>query len=171
MKSAWVLFAVVLALAACSGDGDGDAGGAGKATVERVVDGDTIVLSGGDRVRLVQVDATEADSNECYSAEAAAVLEELLPAGTMVRLEADPALDDVDEFGRLLRYVHRDDLNVNLELVRLGAATAYFFQGDRGRYAAELEDAARAAREVGRGLWGACHVEWNPERSATAEPR
>ena len=39
-----------------------------------------------------------------------------------VTLEADPALDRVDRYGRLLRYVLRAGRNVNLELVRLGAA-------------------------------------------------
>jgi micrococcal nuclease len=173
MKSASVLaatVALVLAFAACSGESS-DAGDVAETAVERVADGDTIVLDGGDRVRLVQIDATELGESECYSAEAMAVLEELLPAGTTVRLEADPRLDDVDEYGRLLRYVHRGELNVNLELVRRGAAAPYFFHRERGRYASELEDAARAAREDGLGLWGACDLEWNPDRPATAQPR
>ena len=49
-----------------------------------------------------------------------------------------------------------DDLNVNLELVRRGAASPYFFDDDRGRYADDLLDAGRDAEEAGRGLWGAC---------------
>jgi micrococcal nuclease len=163
--------AMALAVAACSGEGGSDAGAAGESVVERVADGDTLVLEGGDRVRLVQIDATELGEGECYAEEAMAALEELVPPGATVRLEADPRLDDVDDFGRLLRYVHSDGRNVNLELVREGAAAPYFFHGERGRYATELEAAGRAAREAGRGLWGACRLEWNPERPATAEPR
>ena len=74
----------------------------------------------------------------------------------------------MDQYGRLLRYVHVGDRNVNLELVRRGAAAPYFFHGEHGRYASELENAGEAARDAGRGMWGACRVAWNPERSATA---
>jgi micrococcal nuclease len=72
-----------------------------------------------------------------------------------VTLDADPALDHVDRYGRLLRYVWRDGLNVNLELVRRGAAAPYFYGGDRGRYASRLLADAVAAKRAGRGLWGA----------------
>jgi endonuclease YncB( thermonuclease family) len=143
---------VVLALAGC-GDDEGARTGA---TVARVVDGDTIRLEDGTRVRLVQIDAPEADLRECYAARATRALERLVPVGTEVELEADPALDDRDRFGRVLRYVLRDGTNVNLELVRAGAAAPYFFRGDRGRYADDLLDAAEEARDERRGLWGAC---------------
>ncbi|HSK15260.1 MAG TPA: thermonuclease family protein, partial [Gaiellaceae bacterium] len=122
----------------------------------RVADGDTIVLAGGDRVRLVQIDAPELGEGECYAREAQRELGRLLTPGTSVRLEADPLLDGVDRFGRLLRYVHSDGTNVNLALVRRGAASVWFFEGDRGCYAAELLAAARAAAAAGLGLWRAC---------------
>ncbi len=47
-------------------------------------------------------------------------------------LEADTALDKVDRYGRLLRYVRDGGVNVNLELVRRGAATPYFYKRDWG---------------------------------------
>ncbi len=80
----------------------------------------------------------------------------MLPPGARISLEADPALDRVDRYGRLLRYVHRSGRNVNLELVRRGAASVWFFEGDRGRYADRLLAAARRAKAARRGLWGAC---------------
>jgi micrococcal nuclease len=153
MRRALAAAAAVLALAACA---SGAETAAEDARVARVVDGDTIELAGGERVRLVQIDAPEAREDECYAAESAAALESLLPPDAPIRLEADPRLDDTDRFDRLLRYVHRDDLNVNLELVRRGAASVWFFEGDRGRYADELLAAARAAEEGAVGLWGAC---------------
>ena len=105
-------------------------------------------------------------TSECYAQEASAALGDLLPPGAEIRLEADPRLDDVDRFGRLLRYVHRGEQNVNLELVRSGAASVWFFEGDRGRYADELLEAARTARDAGRGLWGACpSTPLDPERA------
>jgi len=151
--SAAAAAAAVLALAACS-SGAGSA--AEEAHIARVIDGDTIEMTGGDRVRLVQIDAPELQEDECYAAEATQALRELLPAGSRVRLEPDPDLDEVDRFDRLLRYVHRDGTNVNLELVRRGAAGVWFFEGDRGRYAGALLDAARDAEAAGNGLWAAC---------------
>jgi micrococcal nuclease len=144
--------AAVLVLAACSTDEASDE----EAVVARVGDGDTIDLADGRRVRLVQIDAPELGEEECYADEADDALRDLLPEGATVRLEADPRLDDTDRFGRLLRYVYADGTNVNLELVRRGAAAPWFFEGDRGRYADELLDAARAAETERRGLWGAC---------------
>jgi micrococcal nuclease len=143
---------VVLVLAGCGGD---DAPRS-EETVARVADGDTIRLADGTRVRLVQIDAPEADEDECYAARATRTLARLVPVGTEVELERDPALDDRDRFDRALRYVIRDGTNVNVDLVRAGAAAPYFFRGDRGRYADDLLDAAEEAREERRGLWGAC---------------
>jgi micrococcal nuclease len=153
--------AALILLAGCGGGEDP----AQVATVERVIDGDTLVLADGRRVRLVQIDAPEEQEDECYARQSSDALAELAPPGGRVTLEPDPALDDVDRFDRLLRYVVRDDLNANLELVRRGAAAPWFFDGDRGRYADDLLDAAEAAQEAGRGLWGACAgARLDPER-------
>jgi micrococcal nuclease len=127
-----------------------------SATVDRVLDGDTIVLRDGRHVRLVQLDAPEIDENECYARKAKALLAHLLPRGTHIEIETDALLDKVDRFGRTLAYVRRDGANVNLELVRAGAAAPWFFHGDRGRYASDFLVAAREARERHRGLWAAC---------------
>jgi micrococcal nuclease len=156
------MFAVALVLAASASV---------SATVDYVVDGDTIALRGGPHVRLVQIDTPEVGTGECYSRRAAKDLEKLLPDGATVGLEADPRLDSVDRYGRLLRYVFRDGLNVNLRLVQQGDATVWLYHGDRGRYAAELLAAARRARAEKRGLWGACHAIWNPYGPATTEPK
>ncbi|MDP8911922.1 MAG: thermonuclease family protein [Actinomycetota bacterium] len=141
------------------------------ASVARVYDGDTLALSGGMRVRLVQIDTPEVGSGECYSRASARVLRRLAPPGTRVGLEADRRLDRVDRYGRLLRYVWRAGVNVNLELVRRGAATVWFYGGDRGKYASRLLAAARTARANRRGLWGACRAVWNPYGPAITSPR
>ncbi len=126
------------------------------ATVAYVYDGDTLTLTSGYRVRLLQIDTPELGSGECYSRAARTALVNLVPAGSRIGLEADAALDKVDRYGRLLRYIHRGSLNVNVELVRRGAAAPYFYDGDRGRYANELYALARRAKAAKRGLWGAC---------------
>jgi micrococcal nuclease len=170
MSRALAAIAAVLALAACATN-ESEAQQQ-DAQVARVGDGDSLELADGTQVRLVQIDAPELGEGECFGAEAAAALRELLPPGTSVRLEADPPLDDVDRFDRLLRYVHRDGLNVNLELVRRGAASVWFVGSDRGRYADELLDAAEEAQNDGRGLWSACPgTELDPERGVETRPR
>jgi micrococcal nuclease len=141
--------ALVLALPAAAGT-------AQFARIQYVIDGDTVVLANGEHVRLVQIDSPEVRQRECYGAAARSVLRRLIPPGTTVRVEADPRLDQVDRYGRLLRYLFRGPVNLNLELVRRGAATAWFYGHDRGRYAGALLRAAQTARAAGRGLWGAC---------------
>ena len=125
------------------------------AVVERVNDGDTLTLRTGQKIRLVQIDAPELTS-ECYGRAAAAALVALAPEGTRVTIVGDPTLDDVDQHGRLLRYVVVGETNVNVELVRRGAASQYFFRNDRGRHAGELLDAVEEARATRRGYWGSC---------------
>ena len=125
-------------------------------TVASVYDGDTLTLRDGRKVRLLQIDTPELGSGECYSRAARTELLRLAPIGSRVVLEADRALDRVDRYGRLLRYVHRGGVNVNLELVRRGAAAPYFYRGDRGRHSSALMLAATTAKATKRGLWRAC---------------
>lgn len=129
--------------------------GPGAFAVARVVDGDTLTLANGERVRLLQIDAPEIGQGECYARASRTALLQLTPVGSRVTLVTDAALDRVDRYGRLLRYVRRGSVNVNLELVRRGAAAPYFYDGDRGRHADALMAAATTAKARKRGLWGA----------------
>jgi len=127
--------------------------------IARVVDGDTVYLTNGAKIRLVQIDTPEVYFGvECWGHQASAETKKLLPAGTLVRLAPEPATDRVDRYGRLLRYVMRvrDGLNVNIFLVRHGDAAPYFYRGREGLYAGALNRAALRARAPHRGLWGAC---------------
>jgi endonuclease YncB( thermonuclease family) len=144
--------------------------------VGRVVDGDTITLGNGARVRLVQIDTPEVYYRaECYGRRASAVTKRLLRPGTLVRLLREPATDSVDQYGRLLRYVIRihDGLDVNIRLVAVGAAAPYFYRHRRGRFAAKLERLAKRARARKRGLWGRCPgTPYDPYRGvSTGRPR
>lgn len=124
--------------------------------VARIVDGDTLELSSGDRVRLLQIDTPEIGTGECFSRASRRALVRLVPLGSAITLEADALLDDVDRYGRLLRYVRRGGVNVNIRLVWDGAAAPYFYGGERGRYADRLLAAVASARTAKRGLWAAC---------------
>ncbi|MDX6630488.1 MAG: micrococcal nuclease [Gaiellales bacterium] len=125
--------------------------------IDHVADGDTVVLAGGETVRLVQIDTPEVyGDTECYGRQASALTESILPQGTRVRIATDPKLDQRDRDGRTLAYVWKGSSLVNLRLVRQGAAAPYFYSGDKGEYAAQLFKAAVAARKAGTGLWGHC---------------
>src|SRR5690349_17918791 len=129
------------------------------ARIDHVADGDTVDLTNGAKVRLVQIDTPEVYfHSECYGKQASALTKRLLPPGTLVRLTRERATDSVDSYGRLLRYVIRvrDGLNVNVRLVAVGAAAPYFYVGRRGRYAVTLERLALRARRLHLGLWGRC---------------
>lgn len=127
-----------------------------RGVVASVYDGDTLTLTSGWRVRLLQIDTPELASGECYARAARAKLLELAPLGSRVILEPDPELDQVDRYGRLLRYVWRGTTNANVALVRAGAAAPWFYDGDRGRYASRLLAEATRAKAARRGLWKAC---------------
>lgn len=150
-----LLIPLAVALVALGGSQfSGAAVAAQTGVVASVNDGDTLTLMSGARVRLLQIDAPEIGSGECYSRAARTALLNLTPVGSRLMLESDPALDKVDRYGRILRYLKRGSMNVNLELVRRGAAAPYFYRGDRGRYANQLMTAASAAKAAQRGLWG-----------------
>jgi endonuclease YncB( thermonuclease family) len=154
-RAAVLVGAALLAAGCREGSDPADVETGKAATVEWVNDGDTLTLEGGAKVRLVQVDAPELRT-DCYGREALRALIALAPQGTRVTLVADPELDDRDDYGRLLRYVFRGDTNVNVELVRRGAASPYYFRNDRGAFADELDDAVDEARDDRTGYWGAC---------------
>jgi micrococcal nuclease len=147
-----VLVSLTLVLAPASGAEPT----ASRGTVASIYDGDTLSLTDGRRVRLLQIDTPELSGRECYSHAARKALAGIVPVGTRVRLEADSRLDAVDRYGRLLRYVHRGPLNANVLLVRAGAAAPYFYGGDLGKYAPTLLADAQKAKRAKRGLWGAC---------------
>ncbi len=95
----------------------------------------------------------------------------LLPVGAKVKLQSDPALDQVDRYGRLLRYVVKGSLNLNIALVTRGAATVWFYDGDRGRHADKLLAEAGKAQQAGSGLWGACPgTPFDPGNAADTGP-
>ena len=144
------------------------------ARIEFVIDGDTVALTNGRHVRLVQIDTPEVYySPECYGKQASRITKRLLLPGTAVRLYREPKTDAVDRYGRLLRYVFRvrDGLNVNVRLVRVGAAAPYFYDYRRGRYARVLVRLGLRARRRHLGLWGRCPgTPWDPNHGVATGP-
>jgi len=120
--------------------------------VERVVDGDTIVLSSGERVRYIGIDAPEIDDNACYSQESKQKNQELVE-GKQVKLEKD--VSDKDRYGRLLRYVYIDDQMVNELLVKEGIAIAKEYPPDV-KYQNRFLELEAEAQKNQLGRWSAC---------------
>jgi micrococcal nuclease len=142
--------------------------------VERVVDGDTLVVrvSGRrERVRLIGMDTPESVKPntpvQCFAVAASNRTKALLPAGTPVRLVGD--VEERDRYKRLLAYVYRvrDNLFVNLTLVREGYAVPYTFPPNVA-HTDEFVAAARDARDAGHGLWSACGPDQRPSHPDVA---
>lgn len=134
------------------------------ATVERVVDGDTVrVVARGFQttVRLVGIDTPETRRPgtpvQCWGPEATRRAERLLPEGARVRVTADPTQDRRDRYGRFLGYVTRVGMRVtvNYALVAAGDAKVYVYDRDRPfARVRSFRTAERRARAANLGLWG-----------------
>lgn len=124
--------------------------------VSRVIDGDTIVIEGGEHVRYVGVDTPETVKPEtavqCYGKEASDRNKQLVE-GKEVRLVRDTS--DRDDFGRLLRYVYVDGVDVSAALIRDGYGYVYSKKPDTA-HLQEYGKLEREARARGAGLWSAC---------------
>lgn len=130
-------------------------------TVVRVIDGDTVELNDGRRVRYLGIDTPEMNGKDCFAADSKTANERLV-LGKTVQLERD--MTETDRFGRLLRYVYVGDRMVNLALVADGFAYALRYPPDV-RYAQTLAAAMVAAQTARRGLWSICSA-----RDARAAP-
>jgi micrococcal nuclease len=158
-----LVVALALVAAGCSSERGGVTTAATQTTAARgelaivafVNDGDTLRTTSDKKVRLLQIDAPELHG-DCFGKAALSALRQLTPKGTPVALVRDPALDQTDRYGRLLRYVIVNGTNVNVALVRGGTASPYFFRNEHGRYADALLAAVKKARAGKLGYWGAC---------------
>jgi len=119
------------------------------------VDGDTLELDGGEKVRLIGVNTPESVHTtkpvEYFGKEASAFAKRMAE-GKLVRLSGDADPLSSDRYGRTLAYVYLTDGSLlNLEILRQGYGFAYVeYPFSRME---EFRAAEREAREQGRGLW------------------
>jgi len=126
--------------------------------VIRVVDGDTIKVEpfddGEDSVRLLGIDTPETyyrgQSQGFHSEAAKAYLAGLLSAGDTVRIESGQ--EERDKYGRVLGYVYKDDININLKLVAEGMALPYPIYPNL-KFLTELNQLAAQAQADGKGVF------------------
>ena len=152
------LLVATLALPAGCGAG-GDEPFTGR--VERVVDGDTIIVAGPagpERGRYIGIDTPESVAPgrpvECFGREASDANRRLVE-GREVKVV--PGTETRDRYGRLLAYVYTGGGSrfVNGALVRSGAADTLTIEPNSER-AGELAALRRQARSEGAGMWGRC---------------
>lgn len=128
--------------------------------VTRVIDGDTIEIDHGIKIRLLGIDTPETKDPrrpvECFGKQAAAETKSLLE-GRLVILEKD--VSETDKYGRHLRYIFlpiEDQLLfVNDYLIRGGFAKALTYPPDV-KFTEQFRQAERDAKEANKGLWGRC---------------
>lgn len=135
--------------------------------VKRAVDGDTLVLESGERVRLIGIDTPEMhESSKLYrdsqrSKQDVKTIKEMgrrayeftknLVEGKRVRLEFD--VEKYDKYDRLLVYVYlKDGTFVNAEIIKQGYASLMTFPPNV-KYADLFRQLYREAYENKRGLW------------------
>ncbi len=135
--------------------------------VKRVVDGDTLVLESGERVRLIGIDTPEIHESAKLHRDAKRSKQDIntiqalgkesyeftknLVQGKRVSLEFD--VDRYDKYKRLLAYVYlKDGTFVNAEIVKQGYASLLTFPPNV-KYADLFEKLYQEARENKRGLW------------------
>ncbi|OGC79190.1 hypothetical protein A3K01_00090 [candidate division WWE3 bacterium RIFOXYD1_FULL_43_17] len=129
-------------------------GSKNQVVLTKIVDGDTVkvLLENTEQsVRLIGINAPEA--NDCRGDWSRTEMEKLL-AGQTVFLEEDPTQGNKDKYGRLLRYIHTGSgLNVNAEMVEIGAAKEYTYDKDY-KYKRMFIDAQDTAKINKLGVWG-----------------
>lgn len=157
-----LLIGLLIEVLGLSDDADGAEGAGGApegepAVVERVVDGDTLVVDyDGDRerVRLLNIDTPESVHPdrpvECLGPEAAERMEELLSPGDEVTLAFDQ--ERTDRYDRLLAGVYRDETLINAQMARDGFGAPVLFEPN-DRFLAEVEEAWEQAEADGVGVF------------------
>ena len=120
----FIIALLFLSLNACSsGSAEQQAS---QVDVIRVIDGDTIVISGDERVRLIGIDTPE--NGQCGFDEAKQALEKLLASGSATFYSGTTS--DKDQYDRLLRYIEVEGIDVGLNLISNGFAVARYDSRD-----------------------------------------
>lgn len=135
--------------------------------VTKVVDGDTIQIEGGKTVRYIGIDTPETvdprTTVQCYGKEASNRNKQIVEGAT-IGLEKD--VSETDKYGRLLRYVYKDDAMVNLTLVQEGYAYSSSYPPDI-KHQDKFRTAEQQAKSGQKGLWGSCNANTNTTQPTT----
>ncbi len=127
-----------------------------SAKVKRAIDGDTLELESGQKIRLLLVNTPEVTNgkNECFGQEALTFTTAFVE-GKSAALSYDEN-ECEDRFDRLLAYVSVGGAELNRELVGQGFACAYYVAPTGASRRTEFETLESVAKTERRGLWGSC---------------
>jgi micrococcal nuclease len=129
-----------------------------KGIVDTVIDGDTIILKDGRTIRYLGINTPETNHPtkglECFGAEATIKNNELL---NEKKITLECGNEDIDEYGRYLRYVYVNDVFINAELVEEGFAVAFPF-GQTEKFDQVFVQLENYSRLQNKGMWKACVV-------------
>lgn len=129
--------------------------GPNQAVIERVVDGDTVELDTGERVRYLLIDTPEITNgkDDCFGAEARDQ-NVLLVEGQVVQLRYD--VECADRYGRLLAYVELGGRGINELMLERGLACVLHVPPNGSDRIQEFRSLEAEAKANMVGLWGAC---------------
>lgn len=146
-----------LALAACglatSAGCGGSPCGATEAKVTRIIDGDTVEIEDGTKIRYLLVDTPETTDNDCYADNAKQFNSDLVLDKT-ISITYD--VQCTDRFGRTLAYVYVGGQEVNTLIIQRGYGCVLHISPNGNDRVAEFEALQLDAMRAQRGLWGAC---------------
>ena len=150
------LAVAALLLAAAAGCDNSSPCGPTEAKVTRVVDGDTVELEDGRKIRYLLVDTPESTggATDCFGVNAKDFNSDLV-LGKNVTLTYD--IDCTDRFDRTLAYVRVDGTEVNTLIIERGYGCVLHISPNGDDRAAEFEALQLQAERSNRGLWGSCN--------------
>lgn len=129
-----------------------------KATVKRVVDGDTLLISyegKEERVRLLLVDTPESVKEgvevQPFAKEASDYVKKLLPPGTNIEVELGE--EERDQYDRLLAYIYVDGKMLNETLIAEGYARVGYVYENNNRHVEQLYAAQEEAKQQKVNIW------------------
>lgn len=149
------VFLTLITLFACNEESEDFLSTLEETVVTRVVDGDTIVIESGEKVRMILINSPESvhrdkEKNTPFGKKASEYTEEKLLDQT-IYMEKD--VSDTDRYGRLLRYIYLEDGTFyNEMMVKDGYAQLSTFPPDV-KHQEIIQAAEKHARENNLGLW------------------
>jgi endonuclease YncB( thermonuclease family) len=117
--------------------------------VTRVIDGDTFETVTGEKVRLIGINCPEL--TDIFGEEARIYLSQIIE-GQTIDLISDNISNDRDRYGRLLRYIVLNGVDINKQMILDGYAFAYLkyhFEKEN-----EYKQAQLTAQKYNTGIWG-----------------
>lgn len=125
-----------------------------QAKISYVIDGDTVILESGERVRLIGINAPEKESGnrvaEPFSLEARLALIEMVEGKEMEVILGE---EKYDRYGRTLGYLQlKDGTDIQEKLISRGYGAVIAFPPNLGRIETYLQAESRA-RSAKKGIW------------------